>query len=190
VASSLDPAKEEQLRQAVRQRIGELNQPNQPAAVVQTAPAVAVEPQAPKVSDEQVELMRQRLREQIAAEQAQEQIARAAAPVPVAPPTVEPSEAEQRRLAQEARARSEAERNATRAIVEEQRRAEVAAREAARQSAGAKPVATGFAPMVAPPSNLDSSKAARLAELTQRYKADLISPEEYHRERAKLVAEP
>lgn len=34
------------------------------------------------------------------------------------------------------------------------------------------------------------SKAGRLAELLRRYKADEITPQEYHMERAKIVAEP
>jgi hypothetical protein len=44
--------------------------------------------------------------------------------------------------------------------------------------------------MVAPPTSLSSSKEAQLADLTRRYKADQVTPEEYHKERAKLIAEP
>jgi hypothetical protein len=47
------------------------------------------------------------------------------------------------------------------------------------------------APVVfeAPASSIPASKEARLAALLQRYKADLISPQEYHEQRAKIIAE-
>lgn len=41
----------------------------------------------------------------------------------------------------------------------------------------------------APASSIPASKEARLAALLQRYKADLISPQEYHEQRAKIIAE-
>lgn len=185
--SPADPSgNEEQLRQATRQKIQELNQTGDVGAATSGS----------KASDEQVELMRQRLRETIAAEHAREQAARLAVPVqPIATDA-----AGQSRLAAEADARREAERAATRTIVEEQRRAEAAANaEAERQAAARKKSPTeaspqsgaaGFAPIVAPPSSLPSSKEARLTELTRRYKADEMTPEEYHKERAKLIAEP
>jgi hypothetical protein len=42
----------------------------------------------------------------------------------------------------------------------------------------------------APPSSLSASKETRLAELLQRYKADQITPQEYHTQRAAILAEP
>jgi hypothetical protein len=140
--------------------------------------------------------MREQLRAKIAEERAQEPAAALAAPVQ--PITTDP--AEQTGLTAEAQARREAELNATRAAVEEQRRAEAAAEaEAARlnptlrrstTAAGPRFGASSFAPMVAPPTSLSSSKEAQLADLTRRYKADQVTPEEYHKERAKLIAEP
>lgn len=47
-----------------------------------------------------------------------------------------------------------------------------------------------FRPMEAPPSALPASKEARLADLLQRYKADKITPQEYHTQRAAILAEP
>ena len=41
----------------------------------------------------------------------------------------------------------------------------------------------------APASPIPTSKEARLAALLQQYKADLISPQEYHEQRAKIIAE-
>jgi hypothetical protein len=189
-------ANEEQLRQAVRQKIQDLNQPV--AGTTAQAP-VAAAPQTPTVSEAQLEQMREQLRAKIAEERAQETAATLAAPVqPITTITTDP--AEQTGLTAEAQARREAELNATRAAVEEQRRAEAAAEaEAARlnptlqrstTAAGTRFGASSFAPMVAPPTSLFSSKEAQLADLTRRYKADQVTPEEYHKERAKLIAEP
>ncbi|HEY9175205.1 MAG TPA: hypothetical protein VI136_23205, partial [Verrucomicrobiae bacterium] len=47
-----------------------------------------------------------------------------------------------------------------------------------------------FTPLESPPSSLSGSKEARLAELLQLYKADKITPREYHIERAKIIAGP
>jgi hypothetical protein len=44
--------------------------------------------------------------------------------------------------------------------------------------------------MEVPPDPLTSAKAARMAELLQRYKADQITPKEYHTQRAAILAEP
>jgi hypothetical protein len=47
-----------------------------------------------------------------------------------------------------------------------------------------------FTPMLAPASPLPADKASRLAELLRRYKADEITPDEYHQQRAAILAEP
>jgi hypothetical protein len=44
--------------------------------------------------------------------------------------------------------------------------------------------------IVAPPLPISSTKEAQLQELLVRYKADQISPEDYHKERAKILAGP
>ncbi len=44
--------------------------------------------------------------------------------------------------------------------------------------------------MEVPPDPLSGSKAARMAELLQLYKADQITPKEYHTQRAAIIAEP
>jgi hypothetical protein len=44
--------------------------------------------------------------------------------------------------------------------------------------------------MEVPPYPLTGSKAARMAELLQRYNADQITPKEYHTQRAAILAEP
>jgi len=47
-----------------------------------------------------------------------------------------------------------------------------------------------FKPMTAPPLPISGPKEARLAELLRQYKADQITPNVYHKERAKVLAEP
>jgi hypothetical protein len=48
----------------------------------------------------------------------------------------------------------------------------------------------GFAPLQGPASGLSAAKDQRLADLLHQYKADLVTPEEYHAQRAKILAEP
>ncbi len=44
--------------------------------------------------------------------------------------------------------------------------------------------------MEVPPDPLSAAKAARMAELLQRYKEDQITPQEYHKQRAAILTEP
>jgi hypothetical protein len=48
----------------------------------------------------------------------------------------------------------------------------------------------GFAPIVAPPLPISAAKQQELDALLVQYKADQISPEEYHKQRAAILAEP
>jgi hypothetical protein len=48
----------------------------------------------------------------------------------------------------------------------------------------------GFEPIVAPALPISASKEARLNALLEQYKADKISPEDYHRQRSAILAEP
>jgi hypothetical protein len=50
-------------------------------------------------------------------------------------------------------------------------------------------VAPVFPPLQGPASALPSAKQQRLSDLLRRYRADQISPQEYHDERAKILAE-
>lgn len=70
--------------------------------------------------------------------------------------------------------------------------------EPAKPAAPAKPRGNTPAPVfsapptvtaAAPASPLTGSKQDRLAELLRRYKADAITPQEYHMQRAKILAE-
>ena len=55
-----------------------------------------------------------------------------------------------------------------------------------------KPVQTPqpFPPIQGPPPAVSGSKEQRLKELLRKYKADEITPEEYHQQRAKILSEP
>jgi len=47
-----------------------------------------------------------------------------------------------------------------------------------------------YQPIAPPLPAISGSKAGRLAELLSRYRVDLITPEAYHKQRASIVAEP
>jgi hypothetical protein len=48
----------------------------------------------------------------------------------------------------------------------------------------------GLRPIEAPPLPISAAKEAQLRALLERYQADQITPEQYHAERAKILAEP
>lgn len=58
----------------------------------------------------------------------------------------------------------------------------------ASQKPGAAP--STLPPFQGPPSSLNSSQQARLQALDQQYMSDLITSEQYHARRAKIIAEP
>jgi hypothetical protein len=45
-------------------------------------------------------------------------------------------------------------------------------------------------PLSGPPSSLSPAKQQKLDVLLQQYRADQISPEQYHEQRAKILSEP
>ena len=117
--------------------------------------------------------------------------------------------AQQRKAEEKARVKAEAE---AKAAAEKQAKAEAEAKAAAekqarmeaeaRQEAEKQPMkqattkalvvqpASAYKPLEAPALPISAVKQHRLAELLAKYKADQITPEEYHRERAKILAEP
>jgi hypothetical protein len=52
------------------------------------------------------------------------------------------------------------------------------------------PNASQFKPVEAPALPMNMDKQSRLAELLRKYRADEITPEQYHAERAKVLAAP
>jgi hypothetical protein len=58
------------------------------------------------------------------------------------------------------------------------------------QKAPKKPGVQPFPPLKGPPPAVAADKQQRLDELLRKYKADELTPEEYHLQRAKIVGEP
>jgi hypothetical protein len=57
-------------------------------------------------------------------------------------------------------------------------------------SAKRNPMLSSFPPLQGPAPAVGADKEQRLQELLRKYKADQITPEEYHQQRAKILAEP
>ena len=93
--------------------------------------------------------------------------------------------AEQAAAAAEAKA-LEADQKAAAAEAE----ARNAKRDKTKPGAVTKVTPAAFAPLEPPPAAVPASKEAKLADLLRKYKADDITPEEYHKDRAKILAEP
>jgi len=58
------------------------------------------------------------------------------------------------------------------------------------KSSAKAPKTGGYQPLVAPASPLNASKEAQLADLLSKYRADQITPEQYHAARAKIIGAP
>jgi len=175
--------------------------PTPPAPALFAAAAFATLPTPETISPtEETARQREAVRRKIAELEAQEP-ATQTSPAPAATETVvkplekkaadvieaekEAAAAEAQRLAAETKAREEAE--------------QAAAAEAGKQKAegGKKKTKTvaevppsSFAPLQAPPPAISGSKEAKLADLLRRYKADEIAAEEYHKQRASILAGP
>jgi hypothetical protein len=61
--------------------------------------------------------------------------------------------------------------------------------QAPKKPAGMKG-ALAFPPIQGPPPSISADKQQRLAELLRKYRAEEITPEEYHQQRAKVLSEP
>ncbi len=77
-----------------------------------------------------------------------------------------------------------------RADAEAAAQAEANTKAAKAQKAAAKAGDLGLKPIEAPPLPISADKQARLQALLAKYKADQISPEEYQKQRAEILAEP
>ncbi len=73
---------------------------------------------------------------------------------------------------------------------EESRAKAAAAADAERRSKSKLKLVSAFQPLEAPPLPISNDKQQRLKELLRKYKADEISPEQYHLERAKILSAP
>jgi hypothetical protein len=77
---------------------------------------------------------------------------------------------------------------AQKAAVVDAEKAEAAAQAERRAKRNANLAPGAFQPIEGPAIPLSNEKQQRLAELLQKYRADQIGPEEYHQERAKILA--
>jgi hypothetical protein len=64
------------------------------------------------------------------------------------------------------------------------------AKQKAPAPAKGKPAVAAVAPPPGPPTGLSVTKEQRLADLNRQYAADKVTPEEYHKQRAKILSEP
>jgi colicin import membrane protein len=92
---------------------------------------------------------------------------------------------QKKRAAEEANARKAAESQA-RADQESRRKADANQAYASKKTTAAG-TETTFQPIAGPPLPLSADKQAQLTELLRKYRADEITPEQYHEERAKIV---
>ncbi|MCX7723582.1 MAG: hypothetical protein N2379_11095 [Verrucomicrobiae bacterium] len=137
----------------------------------------------------------ERERTKVEEKPAKRQPAETGAPVAVRPqpaesrqaPTPEAKAAAVKRAEAEARARHEAEMRARERASKEPRPEDKARAAVLAPRPKGRPLAPTFEMAPLP---LSAEKQRRLAELLAKYKADLITPEEYHRERARILAEP
>lgn len=146
-------------------------------------------PQPPaRMSNQEAERLREALRQKIAELDAQEKTGQPAFP-PVAltpaqksPDTISADviKAEREALAAEQK-RLDDEAKATRAKVKSAK---------SKLEQGTVAQTAPFAPVEPPPSAVPATKEAQLADLLRKYKTDAITPAEYHKERAKLLAGP
>ncbi|MEK7781347.1 MAG: hypothetical protein AAB370_07585 [Verrucomicrobiota bacterium] len=201
-----DSEAQAKMREALRQKMEELNATAAPAPAP-VAPPVVIEPApaptpAPKPKPVVVEEVKPVARPAtVVVPVPVEAPPVVVAPAPVAAPKVEKRDPRFSDVPDDTEA-------AQAAKLQEALRQKLAAEKASAPApvvvapvAPAKPVVTVAAPapvVVAPitanietaPSPLSGSKQERLAELLRRYKADEVTPQEYHTQRAKIIAEP
>lgn len=208
-----DTEAQARMREALRQKMEELNAPATPAPAP-IAPPVVVEPVTPAPTPAPAPQPKPVIVEEV------KPVARPATvvvPVPVEAPVVAaPAPVKTPPVAKKDPRFSDVPEDVedtTAAKLQEAVRQKLAAEKASAPAPApvvvapappakpAKPIVTvaAPAPVVAAPitanietalSPLSGSKQERLAELLRRYKADAVTPQEYHTQRAKIIAEP
>ena len=189
----VDEAAREKAREALRQKMNELNTGGQPA-VAPVAPAPApVQPVPPVVA---------------APAPASTVVQKPAGPELVLPPSADPAAIEKARAAvrqQMAQLSSGVVLTPTGPELVLPPSADPAAIEKAREimrqqmvlvasePPGPAPKATPkgmpvFEPLKGPPPTISAERQAELSALLQKYRADLITPDQYHAERARILA--
>jgi hypothetical protein len=179
-----DTVSQAQAREALRQKIADLNA--QESAVKQTT---AETPKAKKKTSSAPAA------QPVTQEQSVETIS-PAAPAASAPVAAEATPSSPAPAAPATREEIVSEREAVREKIAELNAQEQGAQPAAwpRAEGQKKPAArvqsNEFAPLEPPPPAVSAAKEAKLDDLLRRYKADEITAEEYHKQRAHILAEP
>lgn len=150
-------------------------------ATVMTQPGAVFAPVPPSSDEQAAARAREALRQKMSEIDTQPQptpppteVAPATKPAPAAQPR--PSDVEKKRAAAEAKERKEAEKAALAEAQKDKKRISDAA-------------ASGFKALEAPALPISAEKQALLAELLKKYKADEITPEEYFKQKAKILAD-
>jgi hypothetical protein len=171
----------EQARRATRAKVAELNGQPQAATPVfqptQETPAPATQPAATAVkptgpSKEEIRAAKEREAAEKKAAQQKAEMEKAAA----------------KKAAADKAAADKAAAQQAKMAADQEKAAAAKAAKMKNEKHEAAPVT--FTPMTAPPSSLPPTKDQRLQTLLDQYKADKLTAEEYHDQRAKIIAEP
>ncbi len=218
VTAAPDSEAQAKMREALRQKMEELNAPSTPApAPARAVPAPAAAPApakapaiAPQVTASPDEAAQAKMQEALRQKMQELNPTPVIAPTVVVPVPAEPVQTptapiKPRTVEQRFSEVPAADDDAKAARMREALRQKIAGEQAAPTpapvvSTPAKPtptvtssavVAAPITPEFAPaPEPGPASKQARLATLLQLYKADSITPQQYHTQRAKIIAEP
>ena len=179
-------------REALRKKSNDI-QPTTPQPVVAqpataAAPvAITMAPVAPAVDPQSVEKARQAVRQELD---------KLNSGSPDSPEVAKAREATRQKLAAgtqpataDAAAGTDSAAKAARAQAEAQSKAEQAAQAERRAKRDANLSPNAFQPIESPALPISTAKQQRLADLLQKYRADQLTPEQYHLERAKILAE-
>jgi preprotein translocase subunit SecD len=162
------------------------------ASAPKAAPSIIAKPAPAPVDSESITKAREAMRQKLSQLEEQPVAQRENAKANVVQAKAEAAKEEAARAKADAEAaKATAKANAEAAKAKDEA-TKAAAENQALKEAEKKQIkkAGDFPPMAAPASPLPASKEARLAELLRRYKADEITPAQYHAERAKILAGP
>jgi len=169
-----------------------ISQPAPKPAPVMITMAPAVAPAVAAADAQNIEKARQAVRQELD---------RLSSSSPDSPEVAKAREAMRQKLAESpqpagnqnvvtaARAQTEAQTKAEKAAQLEADKAEAAAKAERTAKRNAKLAPNAFQPIEAPALPVSNEKQQRLAELLQKYRADQVTPEQHHLERAKILAE-
>ena len=186
-----DQAALEKAREALRQKMNELNTGGQPAvAPVTTAPAPAPAPVAPAPAPAPATAPVAPASAVVAASAAAPTVIQTpGGPTLVLPPSADPAAIEKAREAMRQQLGQVPQQPVAGAAQPPGgTKTHVATATPAPKPASAPKGMPVFEPLQGPPSSVPAEKQVLLAALLQKYLADQITPDQYHAERAKILA--